>query len=247
MTPRIFSPRFCDFPNACYRRRDLILKRGFFILLALLVSVLSAEAKSRRSAKKSRTPSPPAIQKNYSNTPFSTVVVDAGHGGRDDGGIPQNLLLEKQATLDVALRLDKELKKAGFKTVLTRRKDVFIPLDSRAAIANSHPGAVFISIHFDSSPKRTPRGVDVHYATPGEAPLAATILRHLAKTTDGTNRGIKRARFCVLRKTRSRAVLAECGFLTNRTDADMVRKASYRQKLAKALCTGIVEYRNTLR
>jgi len=65
-------------------------------------------------------------------------------------------------------------------------------------------------------------------------------------TTNGTNRGIKTARFCVLRKTTGRAVLAECGFLTNPHDAALVRRASYRQQLAKQICAAIVEYRRSL-
>lgn len=223
-----------------------ILKRLFTILLALLSSALAAEAKPRHSAKSS--PSRiPAVKKTFPVTAFSTVVIDAGHGGRDSGGIPQNLLSEKHAALDLALRLDRVLRKAGFRTILTRKRDVFVPLDTRVAIANSHPEAIFVSLHFDACPRSGPRGVDVHYASPGEAVLAATIQRHLITATDGTNRGIKSSRFCVLRKTTCRAVLAECGFLTNPRDASMVKRASYRQKLAKVIGDGIVEYRKSLR
>ena len=177
---------------------------------------------------------------------FSAVVIDAGHGGHDFGGIPQNIIPEKGVALDVALRLNRSLQRAGFNTILTRKDDTFIPLGTRAAIANAHPEAVFVSIHFDASPRREACGVSAHYAAPGEAPLAGLIERRLSTTTSGTNRGIKTARFYVLRKTTGRAVLVECGFLTNPYDADLAQRAAYRQKVAEQICAGIVEYRRSL-
>ena len=238
--------RFRIFRNAVAYPQSL-MKTVVSILLVLLLSAFSAEAKTKHSRSKSKSKKTVrTVTKNISASPFSTVVVDAGHGGHDPGGIPQNIVQEKGMTLDVALRLSKALQRAGFKTILTRRDDTFIPLDTRVAIANAHPEAIFVSIHFDASPRSGACGIDAHYASPGEAPLAAMIQRHLMTTTNGTNRGIKTARFCVLRKTRGRAVLAECGFLTNPHDAAMARRASYRQKLAEQICAAIVEYRNSL-
>ncbi|MEI8310078.1 MAG: N-acetylmuramoyl-L-alanine amidase [Verrucomicrobiota bacterium] len=186
------------------------------------------------------------MKKPTRNSTFSTVVIDAGHGGHDAGGIPQNLIQEKGVALDVALRLNRELQKAGFKTILTRRDDTFIPLLTRVAIANAHPDAIFVSIHFDASPRAAACGMSTHFASPGEAPLAASIQRHLMIATGGTNRGIKNARFCVLRNTKTRAVLVECGFLTNPHDAALAQRASSRQKMAAQICAGIVAYRNSL-
>ncbi|MEI6033016.1 MAG: N-acetylmuramoyl-L-alanine amidase [Verrucomicrobiae bacterium] len=177
---------------------------------------------------------------------FSTVVIDAGHGGQDPGGIPQNIIHEKGVALDVALRLSRELRKAGFNTILTRSDDTFIPLLTRVAIANAHPEAIFVSIHFDASPRAAACGIGTHFASAGEAPLASFIQRYLAATTDGTNRGINNARFCVLRNTKYRAVLVECGFLTNPRDAAMAQRASYRQKQAEQIRAGIVAYRSSL-
>ena len=177
---------------------------------------------------------------------FSAVVIDAGHGGHDPGGIPGNLVQEKVVALDVSLRLNKALQRAGFRTILTRRDDTFIPLDTRVAIANAHPEAVFVCIHFNATPRVSACGIETHFASPGEAPLAALIQRHLMTTTNGENRGIKRAMFYVLRKTKYRAVLAECGFLTNPHDAALAKSYSYRQKLADQICAAIVEYRRSL-
>jgi N-acetylmuramoyl-L-alanine amidase len=150
------------------------------------------------------------------------VVLDAGHGGHDHGGIPQNLLREKDVAIDVVLRLNRELQKAGFKTILTRRDDTFIPLGTRVAIANAHPEAVFVSIHYDASPRRGACGISTHFSSPGEASLARFIQRRLMTTTD------------------------ECGCLTYAHDAALAQRAAYRQKQAEQICAGIVEYRNSL-
>jgi N-acetylmuramoyl-L-alanine amidase len=222
------------------------MKTAVSIFLVLLLSVFSAEAKTKHHGRKLKSKKAvPAVNKTTRNTVFSAVVLDAGHGGHDAGGIPQNLLREKDVALDVVLRLNRALQKAGFKTILTRRDDTFIPLGTRVAIANAHPEAVFVSVHYDASPRRGACGISTHFASPGEAPLAASIQRRLITTTDGTNRGIKNARFCVLRNTKVRAVLVECGFLTNPHDAALAQRASYRQKQAEQICAGIVEYRNS--
>ena len=221
------------------------------IVLVLLLSAFSAEAKTKHPHKKhhkkpvaKKTVAP--VRKSVRSSPFSAVVIDAGHGGHDPGGIPQNIIPEKGVALDVALRLNRSLQKAGLNTILTRKDDTFIPLNMRAAIANAHPDAVFVSIHFDASPRRDACGVSAHYAAPGEAPLAALIERRLSAISSGTNRGIKTANFYVLRKTTGRAVLVECGFLTNPQDAAMAQSPAFRQKLAEQICAGIVEYRRSL-
>ena len=240
-----------------------LMKTFVSVMLVLLLSAFSAEAKTKHataratrhsakhSAKHAHSKHHPKkdvsiVNKTGVSSGFSAVVIDAGHGGHDPGGIPQNIIPEKGVALDVALRLSRALQRAGIKTILTRKDDTFIPLNTRAAIANAHPEAIFVSIHFDASPRRDACGVSAHYAAPGEAPLAIAIERRLSATTNGTNRGIKPARFYVLRKTTRRAVLVECGFLTNPHDADLAQRGAYRQKVAEQICAGIVEYRRSL-
>src|SRR6476620_12739009 len=75
-----------------------------------------------------------------------TIVIDAGHGGFDRGGVPGQRISEKDKTLDVAQRLKRILQASGYRVVMTRDSDVFIPLGTRTAIANAHPGATFVSI-----------------------------------------------------------------------------------------------------
>src|SRR4029077_16261009 len=100
--------------------------------------------------------------KNTSKT-FSTVVVDAGHGGKDSGAYRRYGPPEKLVTLDVAQRLNSKLRESQLKTVMTRSSDVFIPLDERVTIENSQKNAIFVSIHFNDSRQRGIRGFETYY------------------------------------------------------------------------------------
>lgn len=173
-------------------------------------------------------------------------MIDAGHGGHDVGGIPQNLVQEKGVALDVALRLSLAIQAAGLQTYLTRADDTFISLDNRVAVANAHPEAIFVSVHFNSSLRPGARGIETFCSSPGGASLARRIQANLMSLTTGENRGAKRASFYVLRKTKIRAVLAECGFLTNPTDSALAMRSEYRQKLAEAICAAIIAYHKSL-
>jgi N-acetylmuramoyl-L-alanine amidase len=189
-----------------------------------------------------------APPKTVAPTKFDTVVIDAGHGGPDPGGIQENIIAEKDVTLDVALRLSYALQDAGLKTVCTRSDDVFVTLEDRVAMANAQPNAIFVSIHFNAAPRREARGVETYYSkavTGGEA-LAARIEAKLAPTTTGDDRGVKSADYYVLRKNKDLSVLVECGFLTNPDDAHLAIDNDYRQKIADLICAAIVEYRKSL-
>lgn len=218
------------------------------LVLAVLLAICAPSelsARTKRSSKK-RSRSTRAVIKFAPATPFSTVVIDAGHGGFDRGGIRQNIIPEKDVALDVAQRLQKRLRSAGLKTVMTRSDDRFVTLDRRVAIANAHRDAIFMCIHFNSAVRSSARGIETFYAAPSEAKLASRIQRNLASTTSGENRGVKRASFHVLRKTKMRAVLAECGFLTNPQDTALAKNSGYRQKLADQISRAIVEDHNSL-
>lgn len=178
--------------------------------------------------------------------PFQTVVIDAGHGGHDLGGIRGQKVKEKVVALDVAKRLQKQLKRAGFRTVMTRTSDVFVSLGQRVAIANAHPDAIFVSVHFNAAPRAGARGVETFYATRNSQPIAAQIQQALTSIPRTESRGVKHAEFFVLRKNGVRAALTECGFLTNPEDTALAVKASYRQRLAEGMATAIQRYRASL-
>jgi N-acetylmuramoyl-L-alanine amidase len=174
---------------------------------------------------------------------FTTVVVDAGHGGKDNGAFRRYGGAEKEATLDVATRLARKLRESQFRTVMTRSSDVFIPLDERAAISNRQKNAIFVSVHFNDSRRRGIRGFETYYHAPVARNLAYRIQQHLITIPGSANRGVKTANFRVLRKAAYPAVLVECGFLSNRKEGAGARSASYRDQLADKIAEAIVDER----
>jgi N-acetylmuramoyl-L-alanine amidase len=168
-----------------------------------------------------------------------TIVVDAGHGGHDRGGVPYQRIGEKGMTLDVSLRLKRVLEARGYRVIMTRSSDVFVPLGTRVAIANSHRGATFVSVHFNSSRRAGANGVETYYYRSDSASLAASIHRNVVASAPTENRGIRRRGFFVLRRTRIPSVLVECGFLTNPAEGRLAQSASYRQQLAERIARGI--------
>jgi N-acetylmuramoyl-L-alanine amidase len=195
------------------------------LLIALLATSNSSSARARRSSQENGSP--------------TTVVIDAGHGGHDRGGIPGQRIPEKDMTLDVAQRLKKVLASNGYRVVMTRDSDVFIPLGTRVAIANSYSNAIFVSIHFNSARRSGAGGIETYFYGRDSLPLASAIHYFVAGGAPSSNRNVRRRGYFVLRKARVPAVLVECGFLTNPTEAAYAQTASYRQKLAGEIAAGV--------
>lgn len=198
-----------------------------------------------------------------------TVVVDAGHGGFDKGA-RSNEGLEKDYALDISRRLRPLLQARGFKVILTRENDVFLPLELRARIGNQTNDSIFVSIHFNSTSKPDASGFEIFSLTPRGAPstaddalalsfvnmqegspvdaqsfeLSACVYHSMLGHLPRFDRGIKRARFAVLRKTKVPAILVEGGFLSETDDSKLVASQGWRGKLAEAIAVGIENYRN---
>lgn len=168
-----------------------------------------------------------------------TVVIDAGHGGHDRGGVPGQRVSEKTLTLDLAQRLKSVLQKSGYRVIMTRTSDVFLPLGRRTAIANSYRGATFVSLHFNSARRAGANGIETYYYRGDSAALAASIHRNVVAVATTENRGIRRRGYFVLRRTSNPGVLLEAGFLTNPSEARNALSSVYRQKLAEAIARGI--------
>jgi N-acetylmuramoyl-L-alanine amidase len=168
-----------------------------------------------------------------------TVVIDAGHGGFDRGGIPGQRVSEKEMTLDVARRLKSVLAASGYRVVMTRDSDVFVPLGTRCAIANSYRNAIFVSVHFNSATRSGASGIETYFYSRDSLSLASAIHHYVAGGAPSDNRGVRRRGYYVLRRTNMPAVLVECGFLTNPSEAAYAQNASYRQKLAEAIAAGV--------
>jgi len=203
------------------------------------------------------------------NSIVQTVVVDAGHGGSDKGARSADGT-EKQYALDVARRLRPLLQASGFKVIMTRENDAFLPLQLRARIANQANDAIFVSIHFNSTSKRDATGFEIYSLTPQGAPstaddalalsfvnmeegspvdaqsfaLSAAVYHSMIGHFSEFDRGIKRARFAVLRHTKIPAILVEGGFLSQEADSKLIADPAWRGKLARAISIGIENYRN---
>ena len=178
---------------------------------------------------------------------FSTVVLDAGHGGSDRGGIPGQRIPEKTMTLDVALRIKPILEVAGMKVLMTRSRDEFVSLRDRCLLANRTRNSIFVSVHFDSYYRRGADGVTTYYSNFQSRRLAEIIHRNnINALRPQTDRGIKRARFYVLRNTVSKAVLIEGGYLTNPWESSRIATPGYRQRLAESIANAILSFKKTL-
>jgi N-acetylmuramoyl-L-alanine amidase len=198
---------------------------GLNLLIALLACGSSHAARTSRTSESSGS--------------LTTVVIDAGHGGHDRGGIPGQRIAEKDMTLDVAQRLRNVLAASGYRVVMTRDSDVFVSLPTRVAIANSYRNAIFVCIHFNATKRSGAGGIETYFYSRDSLPLASAIHSYVVGGAPSSNRGVRRRGFYVLRKTNIPAVLVECGFLTNPTEAAYARSVSYRQKLAGEIAAGV--------
>ena len=169
------------------------------------------------------------------------IVIDAGHGGHDRGGMPGQYIPEKQYALDVAQRLETVLRRARMRTVMTRKGDYFVTLQDRCNISNAQSNAVFVSIHFNGAPNRDAYGYEMYYYRGRQSfALADRIMRNLVAKTNVPGRWVRSRSLYVLSHARFPAVLCELGFLTNRDEARRISSSAFRQKQAEAIAAAIV-------
>jgi N-acetylmuramoyl-L-alanine amidase len=228
-------------------RKHLLLFAAAFVIANsahALPAPSTLNARERRALAPRPTPTPVVRTTRTVVAPegqrlSTTVVIDAGHGGHDRGGIPRQRVPEKTMTLDVAQRLKAVLQSYGYSVVMTRDSDVFIPLGTRVAIANSYRDAIFVCIHFNATPRSSASGIETYFYSSQSLPLASAIHYYVAGGAPSANRGVRRRGFFVLRNTRIPSVLVECGFLTNPTEAQYAQNSAYRQKLALEIAHGV--------
>ena len=202
------------------------------------------------------------------NLQVRTIVLDPGHGGDDNGSEGQRRSVEKQLSLDVCQRIQKLLTTDSVSVQLTRVDDRFLELSQRSIIAKDMGGDLFVSVHFNSAGNANASGVEVYALTAatfrstsdnGERKpdtrtyaghrynssnvfLAKHVHHHLLKATRANDRGLRRARFAVLREAPCPAILVECGFLSNAVEEDHILSSSYRQRVAEGIAAGIRDY-----
>jgi N-acetylmuramoyl-L-alanine amidase len=222
------------------------LKQASLLLLALLVTSCSYSRtviEEKNIPKKKNTAAGPTL------TP-PTIVLDAGHGGKDLGTHPGDDKKEKESTLQTVLFLDEDLRAMGYRTILTRGEDIAIPLKLRASFANSNRARLFVSIHFNAAKSQKAEGIEVYYFNAKDnkvkslasKELADIVLKRMIAATGSRSRGVKHGNFAVIRDTKMPAILIEGGFMTNEAERKKIKDKAYLKKLADSIAKGVQDY-----
>ena len=170
------------------------------------------------------------------------VVLDAGHGGSDYGAIREGIN-EKDITLEITQRVDAILRAKGYKTSLVRVDDTFVSLEDRVAFSENEQPEIFVSIHVNSAVSNDPNGIETHWYHDYSKGLAEIIHKHMTKeNSSAKDRGLFKSKFYVINHTTVPAVLCEIGFLSNEAERNELITEKRKQKTAKAIAEGIMEY-----
>ncbi|RAM52536.1 MAG: N-acetylmuramoyl-L-alanine amidase [Hapalosiphonaceae cyanobacterium JJU2] len=171
------------------------------------------------------------------------VVIDPGHGGKDSGAPGLGGLLEKDVVLPIGKRIAAILEQNGIQAVLTRDADFFVELQGRVDIAKRANATLFVSIHANSVDKRPDvNGLEVYYYDSGynlAEVVRKTILQNISTLND---RGTRKARFYVLRKSSMPSILVETGYMSGREDNPRLGNPEYQNRMAEAIANGILIY-----
>lgn len=171
------------------------------------------------------------------------VIIDPGHGGPDPGAVGINGIQEKRVVLDIGTQVAAFLQRQGVQTILTRSDDRDLDLEPRVQLAEQANATVFVSIHANAISMSRPEvnGLETYYYESGRQ-LAQVIHQNVLQLTRVSDRGVRKARFYVLRKTSMPSVLVEVGFVTGRDDASRLSNPAYRTQMADAIARGILQY-----
>lgn len=189
------------------------------------------------------TPAPATTPSRPRSYASGTVVIDAGHGGRDPGAISYLGDHEKRIVLSIAKKIASRLESRGVTVVMTRDGDYFVELDERCAIANRVNPDLFVSVHADSNGNRMHQGFTVYIApTASDTSRRAGRLFESHLSRAGINsKGIRTNDYRVLVKTTCPAVLVECGFLSNPSEAALLLDGTHQNRLADAVTEAIIQ------
>lgn len=234
---------------------------GFLTCMAMLLT--------RPANFASYVPEPVAVIEEQPEEPVVRVILDAGHGGID-GGTSDKALLEKDLALTVARLVRDRVEEAAvenLEVVLTRKEDVYMSLHQRVMAANRYPESYFVSIHFNGWPQSSASGTETLFASPKPSIIqnqirkqlrlapgtpirdergkrfAEKVQRSLVSRLGSRDRGIRNdPRLVLPREVTGPAVLVECVFLSNPSEARKLRRRSYLEKVADGIAEGILNY-----
>jgi len=192
---------------------------------------------------------PKVVENQTPQKPNIIIFIDPGHGGHDPGAV-QNGVNEKDINLQVGLKLNAALKKAGYDTIISRDSDVYLTLDQRYNMANNSNSNIFISLHCNSFTSSSAHGIEVYYCPPEKSPvkevdskpLAEAIHDELVKATGAKGRGAKEGTFAVIKNTTMPAILIEMGFISNSEEAQKLQTDSYQNKIVEGIVKGLQKY-----
>lgn len=190
--------------------------------------------------------SAPVVEKPGSKTSLKNkkIIIDPGHGGRDNGTTGASGTIEKTVTLKTAKLLYDKLKAAGANVILTRNTDTFIPLSSRVYTAQYHNADAFISIHYDSIADRSVRGMTTYYYHSYQKGLAADVHSSVAANSSLKNRDYRFGDYYVLRENKRNAILLELGYLSNPAEEMIVTSDQYQEMVTTGIYQGLAKHFN---
>jgi N-acetylmuramoyl-L-alanine amidase len=187
----------------------------------------------------------PAPSRSRPRIPSGRVVVmiDPGHGGKDSGAVGIGGLQEKNIILPISQKLARILQQNGVQVILTRDSDYFVSLQGRVDLASRANADVFVSIHTNSAGLQRPdvSGLETYYYDSGLS-LARIVHSNILRSVNVRDRGVRRARFYVLRKSSMPSILIEAGYMTGREDIAKLKNPQYQDQMAEAIARGILQY-----
>ncbi len=229
------SPRLCM----------SILRKGLFIaFFCLWISAIFADVGTSTYSRSYK----PKVKMSSFSTGGPLIVLDAGHGGVDEGTKVRSFQ-EKKITLATVLYTKKYLEEKGYKVILTRGKDTYVSLPRRVAIANKIKSTIFVSVHYNASKNSIAQGIEIFYydgkdttKTRSSRRLANCILHYVIDQTEAASRGVKVGNYHVIRETQMPSVLIEGGFVTNYEECVNLKKRAYLEKIGKGIASGIDKF-----
>ncbi|MFW6265048.1 MAG: N-acetylmuramoyl-L-alanine amidase family protein [Bacillota bacterium] len=171
----------------------------------------------------------------------SLIVIDPGHGGKDPGAVGENIQ-EKEVVLDISKMLKEELEEAGLTVLMTRDYDNFISLEKRAKYANAADADYFISIHNNAVSDINANGIETYHhpnSVEGQK-IAEQVQDRMVRLLKRRDRGLKTAKFAVLKNTQMPAILAEVGFISNPEEQELMKTCKFKYMAAKAIAQGLL-------
>ena len=237
---RVRAGLFEDFPDTTRVVLDLKTSlRG--VEQPLPDKTLFALVLAPMSEKIARVPTETVLNP-VSGKPLSgiTIVVDAGHGGHDNGAEGARSR-EKDQALDIAQRLATHLRQYGANVLMTRNDDTFISLQGRVDFAHTRNADIFFSVHINSFHSNS-TGTETYYYTAQSRALAQEVHKELIKATGLRDRGVQSARFFVIRKTRMPSILTETAFISNPTEEAKLMDPNFRERVSQGMTRGVLNY-----